>query len=142
MAGGRLRFLDRLQPLALLVMRAVLGAIMIAHGSQKVFGGIPQVMGMVSKLGFPAWMGYFVAAAEFGGGILVVVGLLTRLGALGIAIDMAVAVLKVHLKKGFLGPGGFEFPLALFALAFALILFGAGPISLDWVFGGRGEARH
>jgi putative oxidoreductase len=137
-----LKVLDRLQPLAPLVMRAVLGAIMIAHGSQKVFGGIPQMMGMLSKIGVPGWMAYLVAAAEFGGGILLLLGFLTRLGALAIAIDMAVAILKVHLKNGLRGPGGFEFPLALFAMAFALIFIGAGPISLDWVFGGRGEARH
>jgi putative oxidoreductase len=132
-----LKFLDRVQPLALLVMRATLGAIMIAHGSQKVFGGMPQVVGMMGKIGVPGWMAYVVAAAEFGGGILVVLGLLTRIGALAIAIDMTVAILKVHLKNGLRGPGGFEYPLAVFTLAFALIFFGAGPISLDWVFGGR-----
>ncbi len=138
-----MKFLDRVQPLALLMMRLVLGAIMIAHGSQKIFGGIPQVMGMLSKIGVPPWMAYVVAAAEFGGGILLVVGLLTRLGALMIAVDMVVAILKVHLKVGFLAPGGFQFPLAVFALAFALIFLGAGPISLDWVFfGGRPETRH
>lgn len=122
-------------------MRAVLGAIMIAHGSQKVFGGIQPVISMMSKIGVPGWMAYVVAGTEFGGGILVVVGLLTRLGALMIAVDMTVAILKVHLKNGLRGPGGFEFPLAVFALAFVLIFFGGGPISLDWVFGGRGDTH-
>ncbi len=124
-------------------MRLALAAIMIGHGSQKVFGGIPQTMSMMSKIGAPGWMAYMVAAAEFGGGILVLLGLLTRIGGLLIAVDMTVAILKVHLKNGLLAQGGFQFPLAVFALAFALIFLGGGPISLDWVIiGGRAETRH
>ena len=126
-----MRFLDRIQPLGLLVMRLVLGAVMVSHGSQKVFGGIHNVEKMVSGIGFPWWMAYLVATAEFFGGILVVVGLLTRLAAFSIFIDMFVAITKVHWKNGLRGQGGYEFPLALAALAFALIFFGAGPISLD-----------
>ncbi len=136
-----MKFLDRLQPLALLVMRLALAAVMIAHGAQKVFGGMPQHMSLVSRIGFPAWMAYVSAWAEFGGGILVLLGLLTRIGALLITIDLAVAILKVHAKNGLLGPGGFQFPLAVAVIAFALIFFGGGPISLDHVFGGHAETR-
>ncbi len=136
-----MKFLDRLQPLALLILRLSLAAVMIAHGAQKVFGGMPQHIGLVHKIGFPGWLAYFSAWAEFGGGILVLLGFLTRVGALLITIDLAVAILKVHAKNGLRGPGGFEFPLAVAAIAFALIFFGAGPISLDWVFGGRSETR-
>ncbi|MGZ4826056.1 MAG: DoxX family protein [Terriglobales bacterium] len=131
------KYLDRLQPLALLILRLVLATIMIAHGSQKVFGGMPRHESMVSAIGFPAWMAYLSAAAEFGGGILVLLGVLTRLGALAITIDLAVAIVKVHAKAGLRGPGGFEFPLAVVAIAFALIFLGAGPISLDTIFSGR-----
>ena len=138
-----MRFLDRLQPLALLGMRLVLGTIMIAHGSQKVFGGLPRFIGMLHNLGVPGWVGYLVAATEFGGGILLVAGLLTRLAGLAVTFEMVVAILKVHLRNGLIGgPGkpGFEFPMACGIIAFALIFFGAGPISLDWVFfrGGGG----
>ena len=142
-----MRFLDRLHPLALITLRVVLGVIMVAHGSQKVFGGVGQITGMVSKLGFPAWMGYLVAATEFGGGILLIAGLLTRLAALAVCIEMVVAVLKVHLPNGLKGAGpgkpGYEFPLACAAIAFSLLFLGAGPISLDWVFfrGGGGASR-
>ena len=87
-------------------------------------------------------MAYLVAAAEFFGGILVIVGLLTRLAAFSIFIDMFVAITKVHWKHGFRGEGGYEFPLALAALAFALIFLGAGPISLDnLVWKGRGRTK-
>ena len=66
-----MRFLDRLQPLALLLMRVALGAIFIAHGWQKAFGGMQSMEKMVSGMGFPWWMAYLVTAAELGGGILV-----------------------------------------------------------------------
>ena len=94
-----MNFLNRLQPLGLLVLRLALGTVMIAHGYQKVFGGMPQFMGMLSHMGIPPWMGYLTAAAEFGGGILLVVGFLTRLAALAIVIDMLVAIFKVHLHQ-------------------------------------------
>ncbi len=137
-----MRILDRVQPLALLVLRVALGAIFISHGAQKVFGGMQGTIKMVSSLGFPWWMGYVLGLAELGGGILVLAGLLTRLGALAIFVDMCVAIDKVHWKNGLRGPNGFEFPMACAAIAFALIFFGAGPISLDWVLsrGGSGGA--
>ena len=130
-------FLDRLQPLGLLILRLALGAIMIAHGWQKIAGHMHGIMGMLPHLGIPAWMGYLVVAAEFGGGILVVAGFLTRFAAATIFIDMMVAILKVHLKNGLTAPGGFEFPMACAAIAFALIFFGAGPMSFDWLRGSK-----
>jgi putative oxidoreductase len=132
-----LRYLDRLQPLALLVLRFVLGAIMIAHGYGKVFGGIERFVHMVGSLGIPGWMAYLAAATEFGGGILLVVGLITRIAAAAVLIEMLVAILKVHLKNGLVGQGGYEFPLAVAAMACSLIFFGAGPIALDHIRGGR-----
>ena len=130
-------FLDRLQPLGLLVMRLTLGAIMIAHGWQKIASHLHGFMGALSHMGIPAWMAYLVVAAEFGGGILVVVGFLTRFAAFAIVIDMLVAIFKVHLHNGLTGPGGFELPLACATISFALIFFGAGPISIDWMRGSR-----
>ncbi|HEV7219607.1 MAG TPA: DoxX family protein, partial [Terriglobales bacterium] len=126
-----MRFLDRLQPFALFVLRLVLGVIMIAHGSGKVFGGLSHHVQMVSGLGLPGWLAYFSAAAEFFGGILVIAGFLTRFAALGILVDMVVAIWKVHWKNGLMGDHGYQFPLAVAAIAFALIFFGAGPISFD-----------
>jgi putative oxidoreductase len=110
-----------------------LGAIMIGHGYSKVFGGLSGHVHHVSDLGLPGWLAYFSAAAEFFGGILVIAGLFTRFAALAILINMSVAIWKVHWKNGLLGQGGYQFPLALAAIAFALIFFGAGSIALDGI---------
>jgi putative oxidoreductase len=134
-----LNFLNRLHPLGLLVLRLALGAVMIAHGYQKIFGGMPQFMQMLQHMGIPAWMGYLTVAAEFGGGILLVAGFLTRLAALAIFVDMVVAIIKVHLHNGlFSKNGGFEFPMVCGAIAFSLIWSGAGPIAMDWLWGSKG----
>ncbi|MGA2370165.1 MAG: DoxX family protein [Candidatus Korobacteraceae bacterium] len=130
-----MNFLDRLQPLGLLFLRLALGAIMIVHGWQKIADHMHGIMGMLPHLGIPAWMGYLVVAAEFGGGILIVMGFLTRFAAFAFLIDMLVAILKVHLRNGMTGQGGFEFPMACAAIAFALIFFGSGPIGIDGVRG-------
>ena len=134
-----MNFLNRLHPLGLLVLRLALGTVMIAHGYQKLFGGMSQFMGMLSHMGIPPWMGYLTVAAEFGGGILIVLGFLTRLAALAILIDMSVAILKVHLHNGlFSKNGGFELPMVCGAIAFSLIWSGAGPIAMDWLWGSKG----
>ena len=138
-----MRFLDRLQPLALLVMRLALGAVMAVHGYHKVFGGLHHHVQFVSSLGLPGWTAYLSAFAEFLGGLLVLLGLLTRVAAFAICIDLCVAIAKVHLHNGLTGNGGYEFPLALATLAFALIFFGAGPIALDHIRapGGGGKSK-
>lgn len=131
-----MRYLDRLQPLALLVMRLALGSVMLGHGYHKVFGGLQHHAQLVHSLGLPAWTAYLSSFTEFFGGILILVGLFTRVAAFAVCIDMSVAIAKVHFHNGLMGNGGYEFPLALAALAFALIFFGAGPIALDHVRGG------
>ena len=132
-----MKFLDRLQPLGLLALRLVLGAIMIAHGYPKVFGGLQHEAAFVHSLGMPAWLGYVSALGEFFGGILLVVGFLTRFAALVTLVDMLVAIFAVHFKNGFTGEGNYQFPLSLAAIAFALILSDGGPISIDAITGRR-----
>ena len=134
-----MRYLDRMQPLALVVLRLTLGTILIAHGSHKVYGHLHEYTGYIASLGIPSWLGYLSAGTEFFGGILLIMGLLTRLAAFAVLVNMSVAIAKVHWKHGLLGNGGFEFPLALWTIAFALIFFGAGAISIDAIRGaGRG----
>ena len=121
----------RFRPAVPLILRAVLGAIFIAHGFHKVAHTMPDFTRTVARLGFPmptvfAWA---AALSEFLGGICVVVGLFTRYAALAIAIVMTVAVAKVHLHEGLVD--GYEFPLALLAIALAVVLTGAGPASID-----------
>ena len=86
-----MRFLDRLQPLALFVMRLALGAVMVGHGYHKVFGGLHQHAQFVASLGLPAWTAYLSAFSEFLGGLLVLLGLFTRIAAFAICIDLSVA---------------------------------------------------
>lgn len=134
-----MRYLDRLQPLALLVARLTLGAIMIAHGFPKVFGGLHHHAQFVAGLGLPSWLGYVSAFAEFLGGLLILAGLFTRVAALAICIDLAVAIWKVHWHNGLTGDHGYELPLAAATLAFVLIFFGAGPIAMDHALRGGGS---
>ena len=136
-----MRYLDRLQPLALVVARLTLGAIMSVHGYHKVFGGLHQFAHMVGSMGVPSWLGYVSAFTELIGGLLILVGFFTRPAAVAICINLCVAIWKVHLHNGLLGSPdrpGFEFPLAAATLAFVLIFFGAGPISMDHVLRGGG----
>ncbi|MGO8985763.1 MAG: DoxX family protein [Terriglobales bacterium] len=134
-------FLNRLQPLALLILRFVLGAIMIAHGYKKVFGGFHHHMDMVGSLGLPHWMAYLSTGTEFLGGIAIVLGLFTRFFSLAFAIEMGVAIWKVHFKNGLMGQGGYEFPLALVAIAFALLCFGGGPWGFNFGRGSGGSSK-
>lgn len=141
-----MRYLDRLQPLALLVMRLTLGSIMTVHGYHKVFGGLPHFAHMVGAMGLPQWLGYVAAFTELLGGLLIIAGFFTRAAAFAICIDLAVAIWKVHLHNGMMGSPdhpGLELPLAAVTIAFALIFFGAGPIAIDHVLrgGGSGPVR-
>jgi putative oxidoreductase len=85
-------------------------------------------------------MAYLSAGTEFFGGIAIVLGLFTRFFSLAVATEMGIVIWKVHFKNGLMGNGGYEFPLALAAIAFALVCFDGGPYALT--FGGRaGVAR-
>ena len=119
-------------------MRLALGAIMIAHGYKKVFGGFHGHQQFVGSLGIPAWMAYLSAGTEFFGGIAIVLGLFTRYVALAFLIEMAVVIVKVHWKNGLTGQGGYEFPLALATIAFTLMCYGDGPFGFNFGKGGGG----
>jgi putative oxidoreductase len=125
--------------LGLLILRLVVGLTLAAHGSQKLFGlwGGPGMTGWtqtVQKLRIqPAQPWAWVAAlSEFGGGLLLALGLVSPLGSLAIVGAMVVAIATVHLSRGFWNSkGGFEFNLSLIAAAVALALNGPGAYSLD-----------
>ena len=143
--------------LGLLLLRVTSGVILVAHGYPKLFGGpgkrphplLASTMGPnypaaversgpgfvagLEKMGvpYPRLAARASGLAEFGGGLALAAGLLTRPVALATAFNMGVAVYKAHWKNGFYGQGGFEFPLLLGTTTLALGLIGPGAISID-----------
>jgi putative oxidoreductase len=114
-------------------MRLALGAVIVVHGYHKVFGGLHHHADLVASLGLPRWSAYVSSFTEFFGGLLVLIGLFTRIASFAICIDLSVAIAKVHFHNGLTAANGYECPLALAALAFALVFFGGGPIAFDHV---------
>jgi putative oxidoreductase len=124
------KWLNSLQPFGALLLRLVLGAAMVFHGYDKVVphGGLNHHVHYVASLGLPYWLGYVSAFTEFAGGILLLLGLLTRFAAFLVSINMLVALALVNRHHGY--PGS-EYSLALLVIATMLLFYGAGAASLD-----------
>ncbi len=129
-------------------LRVSLGVIFMANGAQMLFGGFggkglqATAELFATKLGLTPgilWAS-LASGGEFFGGLLVLIGLFTRLGALNIAVVMLVAMFRVHWGAFFM-PGGIEYTLALLGSALALLIAGAGPASFDAVMQARWERR-
>src|SRR3954452_4250350 len=129
--------------LALFVFRLGLGGFFVGHGAQKLFGsfgghGLAGTGQFFESLGMRPGRQHATAAgiAEFGGGLLLVFGLLTPFAAAAITAVMVVAILTVHAKNGpWATDGGYEYNAVLAAAVFALAGVGAGAWSLDNAFG-------
>lgn len=129
-------YLDGWRDYAPLVLRLATGVIFALHGWQKLQGGLPAVTGLVDSLGFPmpAVFAVLLIAAELGGGILLILGLLTRWAAKSLVVVSLVALFMVHFANGFfLNTGGYEYILLLLAASVSLMLSGPGKWSLDRV---------
>lgn len=131
--------------LALLILRAVLGTVFIAHGAQKLFGwfggdGLSAEANSMAERGLrPAELMAFLAGlSEFGAGLLILLGLLTPLGALALGIVMVTATTTDTGQNGFfIQNDGFEYNLVLFTICAAFSLTGAGAYSLDRALSAR-----
>ena len=124
----------------LLLLRIVVGVIFVGHGAQKLFGrfggsGLEGTAQFFASIGYrrPRLMAVVAGLAEFGGGLLLIAGLLTPLASLLIATVMLNAIVTVVFPKGFLG--GYELEFMLLTVVVALAATGPGRISLDHAIG-------
>lgn len=123
----------------LLMIRVILGVVLMFHGSQKLFGWFDgtgmvafiQTLTELKQIPQPEIAAYLAAGAEFGGGLLLLVGFLTRLAAIPVTFNMMVAAIVVHGHAFSLADGGMEYALTLAVVAGALIFTGAGRFSID-----------
>ncbi|MGA3193458.1 MAG: DoxX family protein [Terriglobales bacterium] len=137
------RLLGTSNDVALTTLRLVLGVVFFAHGAQLMLGwfggpGFHAAMGFFTHAGMPAPVAFLVICAQFFGALGLIVGLLTRIAALGIGAVMIGAIFMVHLPNGFfmnwMGTQkgeGFEYHLLVLAMAAALLLRGGGKFSVD-----------
>ena len=134
--------MEKLRPIALLLLRIGLGVIFIYNGYPKLFGHTREVMyEMVHENGLPAYFAYIAGVLETGGGVLLIAGLFTRLTGLLLAGEMAIAMWKGHHFLAHpLAVGQYELALSLAVGAFTLATFGSGPISLDAALFGMGKS--
>ena len=138
----------------LLILRLAVGGIMFVHGAQKLLGwfdgpGIAGFVGWMASMHVPAVAAWLAIIAEFFGGLGLILGVFARLAALGIAIDMLVAICMVHWKVGFFmnwgsvanRGEGWEYPFLICAAALALAATGPGGFALQGLRGNRPKAR-
>ena len=129
---------------AVLVLRLMLGIVFFPHGMQKLFGwfggpGFSGMMGMFTdKMGIPAVFAFLAIMAEGLGALGLISGLLTRVAAFGIAVNMAVAVYLLHFQNGFFmnwfgnqKGEGYEYHLLVIAITIVLMIKGGGKWSVD-----------
>lgn len=137
------RLMSTSNDVSLTTLRVVLGVVFFAHGAQKMLGwfggyGFHGTMGFFEHMGMPAPVALLVICTEFFGGLGLIVGLLTRIAALGIVGDMIGAIFIVHLPNGFFmnwfgnqKGEGIEYHLLAIAIGAALLLRGGGAFSAD-----------
>ncbi len=120
-----------------LVLRVVLGLIFFIHGLSKFQGGLTNIEGFFVSIGIPGFMAYIVAVIELVGGIVIILGLGTRIVSILFALIMVGAIFTAKLPVGFLGNGqmaGYELELALLAISIYFIFENKSKFSLDRKF--------
>ncbi|KYG90589.1 oxidoreductase [[Bacillus] sp. KCTC 13219] len=119
------------------ILRAILGLTFFIHGFSKFQGGIANTAGFFDSIGVPGFMAYVVAVIELVGGIILILGLGTRVVSMLLAVIMIGAIFTVKLSAGFLGDGqmaGYELELLLLAMSVYFIFTNQSKISLDQKF--------
>src|SRR6266481_4110713 len=138
--GNFMRSLNSLQPVGLLVLRLSLALIFRSHGYPKLAHNAAGMQGFFVQHGLPGYFVYVSGVMEVFGALLLALGVFTRVAALLLAIEMGVAIWKVHSGGGYLVVHNYEFPLVMLAASFALATVGAGRLSLDQpMFEGKGK---
>lgn len=115
------------------VLRVILGLTFFIHGLSKFQGGLGNTAGFFESLGVPGFSAYVVAVIELIGGIMLILGIGTRIVSLLFAVIMLGAIFTVKLSAGFLGDGqmaGYELELALLAIAIFLVIANSASFSL------------
>ncbi|KNH28821.1 DoxX family protein [Pseudomonas syringae] len=123
----------------LTILRIFVGIIFAAHGSQKLFGafggyGIAGTAQYMESIGLAPGhlMAILAGGTEFFGGLALIIGLLVRPAALGLTFLALVAIFTVHISNGlFMANNGYEFALALLGGSLAVLIEGAGKLSVD-----------
>jgi Predicted membrane protein len=134
------KFLSSFQPLGLLVLRIAVGLIFLTHGYPKLTRSAAAMQGMFVQHGLPAQLLYVAGVLETFGGVLLILGLFARPAALLLAIEMGVAIVKVHSGRGIMALHEYEFPLALGTACLALATVGAGVLAGDHLLFGEGPS--
>ena len=134
-----MKFLSALEPVGLLILRLVLALIFFHHGYPKIAHSSAGMQAFFAQHGLPGYFVYVSGVLEVFGGLLLALGLFTRGAALLLAIEMGVAIWKVHSGNGYFAVHDYEFPLAMLAGSFALATVGAGRASVDGFLFGRGK---
>jgi putative oxidoreductase len=136
-----MKALSSLQPLGLLLVRVALGIIFIFHGYPKLLHQGAGMQGFFVQHGLPGYFVYVAGILEAFGGGLLILGLFARAAGLLLAIEMAVAIWKVHSGGGLMDVHNYEFPLTLATVCLLIATTGAGMISLDWPLFESGGSR-
>jgi putative oxidoreductase len=127
-----MRFLEKLKPLGLLVLRVSLGIAFMTHGYPKLISDTVHWVRIFHNFYFPGYLAYVAGVLELFGGGLLVIGLFTRGAALLLAIEMGVVLVHTEIPAaGIYAFGRYELPLILGAASLALATTGAGSISID-----------
>jgi putative oxidoreductase len=122
------------EDLGKLVLRLTLGVLLLFHGTHKILTGIGPIRDMIGSHHLPDFLAYFVYLGEVAAPVLIIIGLLTRAGAILVVINMIVAVLLAHtaMLVGTNDQGGYLLELQAFYLfsGLAIALLGAGRYSI------------